>query len=242
MDRTLLAVVVALLLAGQSGVVVATTDDGTVASLNDRQIETPTDGLSALVDAASVLQPRLDEAADLATPASAPDLLPPTLVPVIGYSRHDGSDPLEHETRRAIYDAVGDAPGTYVAALAEAVDQPDSTVRYHVRVLEEEALVSSEVIRGRRRVFHSDVEDPELAAATVDPETSSLLAAVERSEPASVSTISTSLDRSPSTVSYHVSRLAEAGLVTRERDGRRVLVSLTPTARMDVVDLPKADD
>lgn len=242
MDRTKLAVVIAVLLVAPSGIAAATSDDGAVDRRDDRNIQTPADGISTLVDSASALQQRIDEAASFDAATSVPDLLPPALAPVLGYSRHDDSDPLAHETRRAIYEVVGDAPGTYAAAVADEVGEPDSTVRYHLRVLEGESLVQSEVIRGRRRVFRSDVEDPRLAAATADGPTASVLDAVGREGPTSVSTLSDVLDRAPSTVSYHVSRLSEAGLVTRERDGRQVLVSLTPSASSEVVDLPRDDD
>jgi DNA-binding transcriptional ArsR family regulator len=45
---------------------------------------------------------------------------------------------------------------------------------------------------------------------------------------ASVSTIADALDRDPSTVSHHLSRLEEDGLVERERDGRSKVNRLAP--------------
>jgi len=62
------------------------------------------------------------------------------VVPLAGYSRFGGddADALDHETRRRIHDTVAETPGTHLAGVADAVDEPVSTVRYHVRVLERE--------------------------------------------------------------------------------------------------------
>lgn len=58
-----------------------------------------------------------------------------------------------------------------------------------------------------------------------------VLEAVARLEPTSGSELAATLDRDPSTVSHHLSRLADAGLVKRERDGPALHNSLAPEAR-----------
>ena len=168
------------------------------------------------------------------TVAGYVEKLPGGLLPALfGYSRHDGSDPLENETRAEIYDLVRESPGTYHAQLAEETGVAVETVRYHSRILAEEGLVEARKLRGRRRLFPvtMDDDDPELAAAIADSAASDVLSAIERREPTTLSALAEAVDCAPSTVSYHLDRLEDDGLVTRERDGGAVRVRLRRSTR-----------
>ncbi|RBI61502.1 hypothetical protein DMJ13_12370 [halophilic archaeon] len=145
------------------------------------------------------------------------------------YGGSDESDPLDHEVRAELYERVERTPGVYLSQLDDGTDVSLSTVRHHLRTLEDEGLVSSAKLRGKRRFFPDD-EDVELTAALADPATAAVLDAVARREAASVGELADDLDRDPSTVSHHLSRLADDGLVERERDGRTVVSRLTATA------------
>lgn len=146
---------------------------------------------------------------------------------IAGYSRYDDSDPLENDVRQRVYETVRRSPGTYPMELADTVDVSRSTVRYHVRILEDEGLISGEKIRGKQRYFPGESVDAELSAALRDDATGAVLDALERLEPVSVSRLASDLDRAPSTVSYHLDRLADAGLVEQERDQGAVLNRLS---------------
>lgn len=146
------------------------------------------------------------------------------------YSRFDDSDPLEHEARVEMLDAVEAAPGTYLSEIAEQADLPLSTVRHHVRVLEREGLVASAKVRGRRRFYPGGTEGLELAAAMNDEATATVLDALARLGPSSVSGLAEAVDRDPSTVTHHLKRLEEDGIVVRERDGRAMVNRLSPEA------------
>lgn len=153
------------------------------------------------------------------------------VVSALRYSRYDDSDPLEHEVRASIYETVESAPGVHLSGVSDAADVPLSTVRHHLRVLERENLLVTAKLRGKRRFYPIGSEDVELAAALEDEATAAVLGALADHEPASVSTLAAELDRDASTVSHHLSRLAEDGLVERERDGRQVLNRLPPAVR-----------
>lgn len=157
----------------------------------------------------------------------------PILAPLLGYSRSDGSDPLDHETRRAIYETVVSTPAVHLAGVADSIDVPVSTVTYHSRVLDAEGLLDIRRIRGRTRLYPVSIaaSSPMLDAALAEESTATVLLAVRRLEPASVRTLAGELDRSSSTVSHHLGRLEDDGLVTRERDGESVVTSLVPTVR-----------
>lgn len=136
------------------------------------------------------------------------------------YSRHDGSDPLEHEDRAAINDHVAAQPGAYMAAVSEALDIHISTVRHHVKILEREGLVETAKVRGRRRVFPAHVQQQALMAALEDDATARILTTLARRGPCSGCELADSVDRCIATVSHHLSRLAADGLVVREKNGR----------------------
>lgn len=141
------------------------------------------------------------------------------------------SESLDNDVRRRVYEAIERSPGTYPVALAETTGIPRSTIRYHVRVLEKEGLIFGEKIHGKQRYFPRGSDEVELSAVLEDDVRESVLEAIGRSEPVSGSDLATVLDRAPSTVSYHLNRLADAGAVEREYDDGEVLNRLSPKAR-----------
>jgi DNA-binding transcriptional ArsR family regulator len=176
--------------------------------------------------------------------ARAARLDPRRWLPLPGYSRYDDSDPLEHDTRQVIYGYVAENPGAHQERVADATGTPTSTVRYHVRILEEEDLVESERCMGKRRLYLATEADRALAAALADDAARAVVETVQRHEPASTSEVADAADRAPSTVSRHLSRLEDAGVVVRERDGMAVLARLSPEARSAYADsrVTVADD
>jgi DNA-binding transcriptional ArsR family regulator len=150
---------------------------------------------------------------------------------ILGYSLYDDSDPLENDQRGQLYGAITDSPGVRLAALVDRSDASRSTVRYHLRVLEREGLVTSVTLWGNRRLYPEDDCDPEMAAALSDETSVEFLEAIGRTEPVSGSELAAELDRDDSTVTHHLTRLEDLGLVVRERDGRAIANRLAPHAR-----------
>ena len=71
----------------------------------------------------------------------------------------------------------------------------------------------------------------ELAAALDDEGTAEVLHALARLGASHGGRLADELDRDASTVSHHLSRLEDAGLVEREREGRAVVNRLAPEVR-----------
>jgi predicted transcriptional regulator len=137
----------------------------------------------------------------------------------------------DSDARAAIYGVVASLPGIHFARAADAADVDTSTARYHVRVLERDGVVDSEHVLGKKRLFPAERGDDRAAdAAVVDPTTGAVLAAVDRTDPATVNAVAAALDRAPSTVSEHLRRLDDAGVLDRERDGGAVVAHLSPAA------------
>lgn len=194
-------------------------------------------GVSGLALAAAVRRGALLGGAALLSPypafetgRSALDRLVRLVYP-LRYSKYDDSDPLDHDTRRRVHDVVEADPGTYLSAVSERAGVPLSTARHHVRILEREGMLASAKVRGKRRFYPSGANEVELAAAIDDGATASVLDALARLGPCSVAVLADELGRDSSTVTYHLQRLEEDGLVERERDGRSVVNRLSEAGR-----------
>lgn len=160
------------------------------------------------------------------------------LVGLAGYVKWAGEEPLEHDTRAALYDHVQDEPGTYLSAFEDAVDASLASSRYHLDILEREGLVASEKIRGKRRYYPVGAE-PDALGVALDEDTPGALLEALAEGPDTVSELADAVDRHPSTVTHHLDRLAEEGLVERERDGEAVVNRLTPGVAQVLADGPE---
>jgi predicted transcriptional regulator len=199
--------------------------DETIATIVDTD-----EAIATIVDADEQITTVVER-----VPADSPETV---TVVLAGYSRWDDSDPLVHETRRELHDAVVESPGVSLSTLADRTGTNPSTLRYHCRVLEREGLVESEKRHGQRRLFPAvdwmgeDAPiDSALSAALEDETLRAVLRVVYRTEPVSVGDLASELDVTPSTASHHLGRLADDGLVERQSQGRTVHTSLTATTR-----------
>lgn len=175
--------------------------------------------------ATSVVDPVSDRITTTADRVAAPDWTPPVAFLLFGYTRQADGATLDNEIRERVFHHVRSTPGAHIAAIADGTDVPRSTVRYHLRVLEDAGLIAGATVRGRHRYAPAEA-DIELAAALHDDPTRAVLEAVGRFEPVSVSGIAEEIDRAPSTVAHHLDQLESAGLLTRERTNGKVHVRL----------------
>jgi DNA-binding transcriptional ArsR family regulator len=203
--------------------------------------------ISAVVIGAALLARNAGAAAALSAASASSGSLLATLVTVFqdwaarvlavfGYKRYSDDDPLEHETREQLYEFIRDSPGAYLTEISEGTDVKMGTARYHLRILAFENLVTSEEIRGRRRYVPVGTEWAELEAALHDETTARIVESLAEKGPDSVSGLADRLDRDPSTITHHLDRLAEDGIVERERDGRAVVNKLSDSARIALED------
>jgi len=152
------------------------------------------------------------------------------LLAILGYKRYSDDDPLEHEAREQLYNAICDSSGASLSEISDDAGVPLQTARYHLRILDFENLVNHESIRGRRRYYPINAQWAELEAALNDDSTASIIETLAEDGPTSVSSLADALGRDPSTISHHLDRLADDELVEREREGRAVLNKLAPRA------------
>ncbi|MFB6079572.1 MAG: winged helix-turn-helix transcriptional regulator [Haloferacaceae archaeon] len=146
------------------------------------------------------------------------------------------SDPdLELDSRRAIYRYVAANPGVHFRGLLDALDYAQGTVQYHLGWLEDEGLVETSADGNYTRYYPADSFDEADRAvmnALRREYARRIVAHLAADGPLSTAELSDRLDRSPSTVSWHLSKLDDAGLVEGERRGRSVVYELTDPDRV----------
>jgi DNA-binding MarR family transcriptional regulator len=152
--------------------------------------------------------------------------------PAVGlYHRIGRDDALDHDTRAAVFEAIGDEPGIHVRALARELDLAHDPLNHHLAILVDHDLVTEERVDGRRCLFRSGAVDPELHAAVARvSRVRGLLAVVaERGDP-KPSEIAEAWGRARSTVSYHLDRLTGVEVLERRPDARGpgARIRLTP--------------
>lgn len=141
------------------------------------------------------------------------------------YSRIGRSEILDNDTRREIFELVKSEPGLTMKEVSERVGCGWGTVVYHIERLEDTGFVASRKQSGSRRVFAvgSVGKDEREAVGLLRKETPQRIAHFLMEKPgANQSDLCEALGIAASTASKHLGRMADADLVTREREWRSV--------------------
>ncbi|MDG5778340.1 metalloregulator ArsR/SmtB family transcription factor [Haloarculaceae archaeon H-GB2-1] len=147
------------------------------------------------------------------------------------------SDPdLELASRRAIYQQIADTPGIHFRALLNELDYAQGTLQYHLRWLADEGLVEVSDDGSYTRYYPADEfdeTDQAVMNALRRDYSRRIIAHLLADGSLSTTELSDRLDKAQSTVSWHLSKLTEADLVTKERDGRSVVYDVSDTNRVN---------
>ena len=142
---------------------------------------------------------------------------------IAGYARVSGQEVLEHPGRQEVYERVKAFPGVSFVQLADQVSFGASTLNYHLRVLEKNEYITS--VKDGRYIRFFDRQGGAYAGArkhAVSALRNTTTAAIARHIKAHPGVpqrdLAAAFGVTASTVNWHVSRLAAAGLVTRTRD------------------------
>lgn len=140
--------------------------------------------------------------------------------------------PPKPTTRALVFDAVRRYPGIHLRALERELGLSAALVQYHVKKLEAEGFVETREQGGYARLYPTPKAEP----VQVRPEDRELLGLLREEVPLHI--VLLLLDRGPlthaelvaalgnakSTVSYHLAKMAEAGLVDRVAGSTRLQV------------------
>jgi predicted transcriptional regulator len=142
---------------------------------------------------------------------------------------------LELASRRALYQRIADSPGIHFRALLEDTEYAQGTVQYHLRWLADEDLVEVADDGQYTRYYPAaefDETDKELLNALRRTHSRRILAHLLEDGPLSTTELSDRLEKAKSTVSWHLSELEEAGLISKERAGRSVVYEVENPDRL----------
>ncbi|MFP9191926.1 winged helix-turn-helix transcriptional regulator [Natronosalvus vescus] len=145
-----------------------------------------------------------------------------------GHRTHGDSCLFENDRRRTICETIHTDPGRCLSAVSTESGVPLSTVRHHVRVLEDKNVIQSVTVCGKRRYFPFDDDDVERRGMLFEPAKRRVLEAQAALGPSPNVELATALDCDSSTISHHLVTLEDAGFVRRERDGRSIINELDP--------------
>ncbi len=140
-----------------------------------------------------------------------------------GYARFQGPQILEHPGRQQVYDAVKANPGVSFMQLARTLGFGESTLTYHLRVLERNEFVNG-VKDGRYLRYYDRQsgayagEKKVIASALRNPTSAAIAQEIQRRPGVAQRDLAEAFDIAPSTVNWHIRRLSGVGLVCERRD------------------------
>lgn len=142
---------------------------------------------------------------------------------------------LELDSRRAIYQQIADVPGIHFRALLDELEYAQGTLQDQLRWLVDEGLIEISE-DGKYTRYYPIAEfneaDQVIMNALRRKYSRRILGHLLKDGQLSTSDLSDRLEKANSTVSWHLSNLSEAGLVTKERDGRSVVYEVRDPDRV----------
>lgn len=141
---------------------------------------------------------------------------------ILGYARVHGEEILSHPGRHEVYERVKAQPGISFHLLAEQVTFGASTLTYHLRVLEKNEFVTSlrdgRYLRFFDRKAGTYAGDKKQAVMVIrNPATNAIAKHIRDHPGVAQHELAAKFDVTASTVSWHVKRLTQVGLVDARR-------------------------
>lgn len=139
----------------------------------------------------------------------------------------DESEPLEHATRRIIYERLLLLPGDHFRSIARGLHLGHGSARYHLSVLVDRGLVTVEKVDGRARYFAVGPRaEPEKNAIyrkhwVLRDLRGRVLLAARQSQSPNATSVAEHLGISRQLAAYHLARLKESGLLKPEKGPHR---------------------
>jgi len=133
------------------------------------------------------------------------------------YSRLKRREVLDHEARGVIIGHIKDHPGEHFNSLKSKLDFRNGTLAHHLNVLERERVIKSVRYGKYRRFFPVGMTVSRKAYPTeVEQE---ILDVVRRKPGINQKSIAKKVDKSKSTVNYHIDKLREYNIIRTEKNG-----------------------
>jgi len=143
-------------------------------------------------------------------------------------------DALDLESRRTIYEMVRSRPGTYLREMERELGMQVGMLSYHLRVLTEAGMIRAEQEGNHLRYFPADgfiLNDRRALSYLRNRTSRSILIHVLDRGPMGFTELLGPVGVSKSTLSYHLKRLAAAGLLVIRR-GEGMMISASDPERL----------
>lgn len=135
------------------------------------------------------------------------------------YTRLARQQILEHGTREAIYGHIEANPGVHLRELQRALDLKHGTMLHHLGMLRRQGFVK--VVRDGPHLRHY-LTGTALRVEGRDPLRDEVVDHIAANPGVTNAAVAAALGKRPSLTHYHVERLAEEGVIVKERAGREV--------------------
>lgn len=202
------------------------------------------DGASLAPQAPQPVDQAMAAAGVLALGAGLAALFWPALKVVLAplYSRISKDAVLAHASRENIYRLVRENPGIHAHEVAERLDMAWGTAIHHLKILEQSGLITAYRDGRYKRFFvvgDQRIQQKEAVALLRNDTARRIVEAVSARPGLIQKDVCDALGVSSSLATWHLQRLAEAGLVIAQRRGRVVHYEPGPAWRA-LRDLPPA--
>ncbi len=148
-----------------------------------------------------------------------------------GYAKIRNDELLDHPLREAVRSHVQHNPGIDPPSLQGRLGVPWSTLTYHLSVMERDRLLISNVVGRHKHLFLPNVTPARQRAgvATLQNEQTRRIFETIAQQPGSHQrALARQFGIDPKAVTWHLRRLAAAGLVTSVQEGRKTRWSVAP--------------
>lgn len=145
--------------------------------------------------------------------------------------RLDFDDVVENETRSAIIDLIVGEPGIHFNEIKNRLDLTPGVLTWHVGILEEYGILQKKRAGQYLLFFPALSENPIDAASVRLVKSETTLAVLKhiRDHPGtSQQAIARALAKAPKTISYHLDKLRDRGMIRVEKTGRAKAITLEP--------------
>ncbi len=141
---------------------------------------------------------------------------------------------LLHPTRREIYKVICENPGAYFYNLAADLAEENissGTLSYHLKKLEETGLITSIKMEGKRVYLPKMLREPDIEKLYLllrNDNAKKIFLYIVNHEGCYQNEIAREIQSHHDTVRYHVEKLEEEGLITRDKEKKKVRFYVGP--------------
>lgn len=142
---------------------------------------------------------------------------------------------LELDIRKKIFDFISKYPGCYMREIQKKLDIPTGQLEYHLTYLKDHELIADKKSGDKRRYFvddEVDYPDREIISIVRQEKCRKILLILLKKKEMGFSELHERFSTSKSTLSFHLKKLIDKGMIEAEKRGRRKYYSCNNKERI----------